>query len=137
MKGKVSLMENSPKDTYINLIVWKGPERAVGGLCGGVIPYEKLDITEQMLKVTNGFRDDNILGIEYQIDDIVGGTKTLYYQQDLRERIIWSLGRLLDASVVNEKQKKALKELMETTVLEAFDHKTKTVDLALQMLDSK
>ena len=130
-------MENSPKDTYINLILWKGPQKVESGFCQGESPYEKIDITEQMLDAVNGFRDDNILGIEYQIDDIVGGVQTLYYQKDLRERIIWSLGRLLDASIVNEKQKKALKELMETAIYEAFDHKTKTTDLALQMLNSK
>lgn len=130
-------MEKSPKDTYINLILWKGPERVEGGFCQGETPYEKLDITEQMLNVVNGFRDDNILGIEYQIDDIVGGIKTLYYRKDLQDRITWEITRLLDASIVNEKQKKALGGLIEKAIHEAFTQKDRTVDLALQMLNKK
>lgn len=129
--------KTSPKDTYINLILWKGPDRADGGPCQEKIPYEKLDITEQMLNAVNRFRGDNILGIEYQIDDIVGGTKTLYYRKDLQELINWEIIRLLDASIVNEKQKKALGGLIEKAIYEVFNQKSKTIDLALQMLKDK
>lgn len=126
----MSLKDSSPNDTYINLILAKPGPFSIDD-----VPYAKVDITEQVLKATNGFGTDSIIGVEYQTEERKNrGNVTLYTVWDLKDNIVFEMERLLDASIVNEKQKKALKELLKSRIIDVFDRKTQTFNLAQQML---
>lgn len=127
----MSLKEDTSKDTYINLILSKSGERVVAlGEC----PFVSVDITEPVIQALDGFGPDCVVGLEYQIEGVAGNAPTLYYEKELRETIIWEVERLLDASIVNEKQKNALKELLHSRIYSAFEKKRQTMNVALNML---
>ena len=124
------LTEDSTKDTYIKLIMFdRGNDNEVMRLDES---YVAIDITDQVKSRMKNFDAKNILGIKQQSSNscII---KTLYYEEDLLNRIKWAVERLLDASIVNEKQKKALKELLWTELYDSFEYKRKTLDLALSL----
>ena len=124
------LTEDSTKDTYIKLIMFdRGNDNEVMRLDES---YVAIDITDQVKSRMKNFDAKNILGIKQQSSNscII---QTLYYEEDLLNRIKWAVERLLDASIVNEKQKKALKELLWTELYDSFEHKRKTLDLALSL----
>lgn len=127
----MSLKDSSPNDTYINLIMSKPGER----VCSiEDCPYVRVDITEALVKALDGFSPDSFIGFEYQIEGTYGGDVTLYTMKDLRESILWEVGQLLDASIVNEKQKTALKNLLSNRINDVFNRKSNTMNLAEQML---
>lgn len=127
----MSLKDSSPNDTYINLIMSKPGDRVYSiEEC----PYVRVDITEAVVKALDGFSPDSFIGFEYQIEGSYGNNRTLYTVQDLRESILWEVEQLLDASIVNEKQKTALKNLLGNRINDVFHRKSDTMNLAAQML---
>lgn len=127
----MSLKDSSPNDTYINLIMSKPGDRVYSiEEC----PYVRVDITEAVVKALEGFGPDSFIGCEYQIEGTYGNHITLYTVKDLRESILWEVEQLLDASIVNEKQKTALKNLLSNRINDVFHRKYDTMNLAEQML---
>lgn len=127
----MSLKDPSPNDTYINLIMSK-PRDKVRSTKGGL--YARVDITEAVVKALDGFSPESFIGCEYQIDGTYGNNLTLYTMKDLRESILWEVEQLLDASIVNEKQKTALKNLLGNRINDVFHRKSSAMNLAEQML---
>lgn len=127
----MSLKDSSPNDTYINLIMSK-PEDRVYSI--EECPFVRVDVTEAVVKSLDGFSPDSFIGCEYKIEGIYGNNVTLYTMKDLRESILWEVEQLLDASIVNEKQKTALKNLLSNRINDVFHRKSSTMNLAEQML---
>ena len=127
----MSLKDSSPNDTYINLIMSKPGDRVYSiEEC----PYVRVDITEAVVNALDGFGPESFIGFEYQIEGNYGNHVTLYTMKDLRESILWEVEQLLDASIVNEKQKAALKNLLSNRINDVFQRKSDTMNLAEQML---
>lgn len=133
----MSLMEKSPKDnSRINLIILTGAKDSLSRPKSLSDFYAKVDVTDQVKEALgdNSFTSNSVLGIQWE-DGFHSNTQTLYYSHELKEKLSWAMGRLLDAAIVNEKQKKALRELMDSAIYDVFDSKTDTVELALQTLN--
>ena len=127
----MSLKGDTSNDTYINLILAKPDDRVYTEEEG---EYSKVDITEQVIKAMNGFSSQGVIGIEYNIEGTIVGSKALYCRQDIIDDIIREVQWLLDASIVNEKQKNALKVLLNTRIYEVFGQKERVLKDALQAI---
>lgn len=110
----MSLTSNATNDndTYINLIL----NTACLGDCSPKSVSEtpvhiKMDITEQIFNELDGFAPDCIDGFEYQVNGLYGGTNAFFTQNDII-RLSDDIKHILDACIVNEKQKRAISDLI-------------------------
>lgn len=128
----MSLKGNPSKDTYIKLIVNTGPMDTIDGGTN-ILPFKEIDITEQVLSEVPNVDEWTIRGYEWQNGNN-GGCKPVADLKRLKDAINWEADRIFDACIVNEKQKKAVKELFNTRVWEAFDRDWRDLELAKGLL---
>lgn len=107
----MSLTSDATKDnsTYINLIL----DPTIGET---VVPVDtptsvKVDITEQVLDAINGFAPYSIVGFEYQIEGDYGGSEMFYSARDIYS-LVDRIGVILNAAMVNEKQRAAVSQMI-------------------------
>ena len=130
----MSLKEDTSKDTHIKLILQDvGPrQNAV------VVPddslYHEIDLTEQIIDALQGFSLDCVLGIDYQVEGSPAGQLLCYKKWELVDRICRAIGGILDAVIVNEKQRKALDLLVYSKISDTIDIEAKGLDYALKAL---
>ena len=128
LKGKPS------KDSYIKLIVSTGPMDTIdSGM--NILPFKEIDITEQVLSEVPNVDEWTIRGYEWQNGNS-GGCKPVADLKRLKDSIEWEADRIFDACIVNEKQKKAIKELFNTRVWETFNRDWRDLELAKSLLKS-
>lgn len=108
----MSLNSDATKDnsTYINLIIDPnaGKERVIAIDEPLAV---KLDITELLIKELNGFATGSIVGYEYQVEGNYGGSTVFYDSNDIFN-FAAKVELILQAAMVNEKQKSAVCELV-------------------------
>lgn len=131
----MSLKGNPSKDTYIKLIVNTGPMDTIDGGVN-LTPFKEIDITEQVLSEVPNIDEWTIRAYEWQNGNR-GGCKPVADLKRLKDTINWEADRIFDACIVNEKQKKAVKELFNTRVWEAFDRDWRDLELAKGLLKSQ
>jgi hypothetical protein len=109
----MSLTSDATKDnsTYINLIL----DPTIGDT---IVPVDasnavKVDITEQVLDAINGFSSDSIVGFEYQIDNYAGNE--MFYSADDIYALVNNIDVILNAAMVNEKQKAAVSQMIHSS----------------------
>lgn len=128
----MSLKGETSKDSYIKLIVNTGPMDTIdGGI--NAFPFKEIDITEQVLDIVPNFDKWTIRGYEWQNGN-TGGCLPVADMKRLKDTISWEADRIFDACIVNEKQKKAIKELFNTRVWDAFDRDWRDLELAKSIL---
>lgn len=128
----MSLTDKSTKDNYVKLIVNTGPMDTIdGGI--NVLPFKEVDITEQVLDIVPNFDKWTIRGYEWQNGN-TGGCLPVADLKRLEDTIDWEAERIFDACIVNEKQKKAIKELFSTRLYDAFNRDWKDLELANALL---
>lgn len=110
----MSLNSDATKDnsTFINLILDPNLSERPVALDGPVAV--KIDITEQVLDALNGFSPSSIVGFEYQIDSNYAGVEMFYSADDIYA-LVENVGVILDASMVNEKQKAAVLQMVRSS----------------------
>ena len=129
---EMSLTDKSTKDNYIKLIVNTGPMDTIdGGM--NPLPFKEIDITEQVLDIVPNFDEWTIRGYEWQNGN-TGGCLPVADLKRLKDTINWEAERIFDACIVNEKQKKAIKELFSTRLYDAFNRDWKDLELANALL---
>ena len=133
----MSLKENTPKDMNVKLMLLKQP----GGDVERPIPLEEcytvVDITEPVLERLNDFGNRSVLGVWFETPNAGQSWTPLFYQYQLLDKIAYEVNRIFDASIVNEKQKQALKELFYSRLREVFDSESRTLDLAVSIEQKK
>ena len=108
----MSLTSNATNDneTYIELIL--NTSKVEAPTVASEQPLRtKLDITESILDKLGGFSPNCIEGYEYQVNGMYGGTHVFYSQDDLYN-FADGVNHILDACIVNDKQKKAISGLI-------------------------
>ena len=133
----MSLKENTPKDTNIKLMLL----RRSGGTTERPTPLEEcytvVDITEPVLEKLDDFGNRSVLGVWFETPNAGQRWTPLFYQYQLLDKITYEVNRIFDASIVNEKQKQALKDLFYTRLREVFDSESRTLDLAVSIEQMK
>ena len=133
----MSLKENTSKDTSIKLILQgAGPVTSPRGRDQIVhsAEYYEIDLTEPILDALQGFDPISVLGISYEIEGITGGRLLCHQQWRLVDQICNIIGGVLDAAIVNEKQRKALDLLIYTRVSDMLQAESNSLDWALKEL---
>lgn len=131
----MSLTSDATKDnsTYINLIL----DPNIDDL---VVPVDtptsvKVDITKQVLDAINGFAPYSIVGVEYQIEGNYGGTDMLYSANDIRD-LVGRIDVILNAAMVNEKQKAAVSQMIHSSASRIIsDKRNNYLSRALSLID--
>lgn len=134
----MSLKENTSKDTSIKLILQGvGPVTSPMGRDQIVHPaeYYEIDLTKSILDAIQGFNPDSVLGISYQIEGDYNGRLLCHKQWQLVDSICNIIGGVLDAAIVNEKQRKALDLLIYTRVSDMLQAESNRLDYALKELE--
>lgn len=118
----MSLTSDATKDnsTYINLIL--DPTIGETVIPAGSPTAVKVDITEQVLDALNGFTPHSIVGFQYQIEGNYGGTEMFFSAKDIYA-LASNVGVILDAAIVNEKQKLAVLELIQSAASKIINDK--------------
>lgn len=107
----MSLNSGATKDnsTYINLIL--DPNLSERPVAIDEPTAVKIDITDKVLDALDGFSSSSIVGFEYQIEGNYGGHEMFYSVYDINA-LVSNIGVILDAAMVNEKQKAAVFEMI-------------------------
>lgn len=110
----MSLNSAATKDnsTFINLIL--SPITGEGPVAMDEPTAVKLDITEQVLDALDGFSPSSILGYEYQIDGNYAGSEMFYSADDIYA-LVNNIDVILNAAMVNEKQKAAVSQMIHSS----------------------
>ena len=118
----MSLNSDATKDnsTFINLIL--DPI-----ISDTVVPMDapaavKLDVTEQVIDALNGFSPSSIVGFEYQIDGNYGGSEAFYSADDIYA-LVNNIDVILNAAMVNEKQKAAVSQMIHSSASRIINDK--------------
>lgn len=133
----MSLKENTSKDTSIKLILQgAGPMEGPRGRDLIVHPaeYYEIDLTEPILDALQGFDPISVLGISYEIEGVTGGKLLCHQQWRLVDQICSIIGGVLDAAIVNEKQRRAIDALIYTKVSDMLRAESNSIDWALKEL---
>lgn len=129
----MSLTEKSTKDNYIKLIVNTGRVDSTVSSTGEVkeaSPYKEVDITDKILGQVSHFDEYSLLGARWQIDGL-SGVQVFPNLPRLNKNIDLQAEKILDACMVNEKQKKAVKELFCTGVYDIINGCWKDLDFVM------
>lgn len=126
----MSLTDNTTKDNYIKLIVSTGPT-SIDEV--DPMPFREIDITHQILDEIGGFDEFTLRGYKWQLNN-TGGNKPIGDLKRLKDTIDWEAERIFDACMVNDKQKRAVKELFRTRTWDAFERDWRDLELALALL---
>ena len=126
--SKAEALTNAP-EVNINLIVRKSAqrdERECNLKCASAHRYDtvSIDITEQVLNSVESFGWDSIVGMKYNVD--IDGQKCYKHEKGLYTRDdLWHLydeiTTVLDAAIVNQKQKEALAMLIAKATNKVID----------------
>ena len=121
----MSLNSDATKDnsTFINLIL--DPITGERPVAIDEPTAVKIDITEQVLDALNGFAPYSIVGFEYQIEGTYGGTEMFYSANDIRD-LVGSIDVILNAAMVNEKQKTAVSQMIHSSASRIISDKRNT-----------
>ena len=110
----MSLTSNATNDndTYINLILNTSYLEAQSPKLASESPVHiKMDITEQIVNELDGFAPNCLDGFEYQVNGVYGGTNAFFTQNDIIE-LSDNINHILDACIVNDKQRRAVSDLV-------------------------
>ena len=131
----MSLTDKSTKDNYIKLIVSVGrePEVASSENLNERIWFKEIDITDKLMGEVNEVDEHTIRAIKWQMGN-TGSTQVVSDLKRLKDTIDWEAERIFDACIVNEKQKKAIKELFSTRMYDAFNRDWKDLEFATALL---
>ena len=131
----MSLTDKSTKDNYIKLIVSVGhePESASSENLNERIWFKEIDITDKLMGEVNEIDNHTIRGIRWQMGN-TGNMQVVADLKRLKDMIDWEAERIFDACIVNEKQKKAIKELFSTRMYDAFNMDWKDLKFATALL---
>lgn len=130
----MSLTENSTKGNYIKLIVSTGSQPTISDKGSeGMPPFKEIDIADKILGEVDNFNDYTLRGVRWQVGN-TGQTQVFADLRRLKDIIDWEAERIFDACIVNEKQKKAIKELFNTRMYDAFQRDWKDLELSLLLL---
>lgn len=132
---EMSLTDKSTKDNYIKLIVSVGrePEEVSSETLNEKIWFKEIDITDKLMGEVNEIDNHTIRGIRWQMGN-TGNTQVVADLKRLKDMIDWEAERIFDACIVNEKQKKAIKELFNTRMYDAFNRDWKDLEFATALL---
>ena len=131
----MSLTDKSTKDNYIKLIVSVGrePGEVSSENLNERIWFKEIDITDKLIGEVNEIDEYTIRGIRWQMGN-AGNTQVVSNIKRLKDTIGREAERIFDACIVNEKQKKAIKELFSTRMHEAFNRDWKDLEFATTLL---
>lgn len=110
----MSLNSDATKDnsTFINLIL--DPIVKERPVALDEPTAVKIDVTEQVIDALEGFSPSSIIGFEYQIEGTYGGSDMFYSADDIRA-LVGNIDVILNAAMVNEKQKAAVSQMIHSS----------------------
>lgn len=130
----MSLNGETTKDTYIKLLLINNDHRE-DEVVGLDESYAVVDITDSVLEKVKNFGGHCILGVTYRNNKNSQSWMPLFYEYPLLDKIEWEVNRIFDACIVNEKQKKAVKEIFAVRLRGAFESEARTLDLARRIVE--
>ena len=133
----MSLKEKSPKDTYIKLMLKNDDARSVSSMVPLEELYHVVDITDAILEQGGSFGNESILGFMFSTENCGQSWTPVFYKWRLFDQICHEANCIFDASIVNEKQKKALKELFDNRLRDVFEQEAQTLDFAVELEKKK
>ena len=95
-------------------------------------PFVSVDITDAVLKGYTDpitYRNPRLLGLTIDLED-VGMRVPFLHEFELHRGLENRINTVLDAVLVNEKQKEAVKAMVEKEINGAFNYHNKTFDVA-------
>lgn len=121
----MSLNSDATKDnsTFINLILDPNVSERPMALDEPVAV--KIDITDQVLDALDGFSPSSILGFEYQVEGNYAGNEMFYSADDIYA-LVNNIDVILNAAMVNEKQKSAVSQMIHSSANRIVDGKRDT-----------
>lgn len=110
----MSLNSDATKDnsTFINLIL--DPNVSERPVALDEPAAVKIDITDQVLDALDGFSPSSILGFEYQVEGNYAGSEMFYSADDIYA-LVDNIDVILNAAMVNEKQKSAVSQMIHSS----------------------
>lgn len=110
----MSLNSDATKDnsTFINLIL--DPNVSERPVALDEPAAVKIDITDQVLDALDGFSPSSILGFEYQVEGNYAGSEMFYSADDIYA-LVDNIDVILNAAMVNEKQKAAVSQMIHSS----------------------
>lgn len=110
----MSLTSDATKDnsTFINLIL--DPIVGERPVALDEPTAVKVDITEQVIDALDGFSPSSILGFEYQVEGNYAGSEMFYSADDIYA-LVENIDVILNAAMVNEKQKSAVSQMIHSS----------------------